>query len=133
MIVDASALLAVMFEEAGGDHYSVAMLEAGQSRIPAPTYVEATLAFRRLGTGQVTQDRFERTMVRLGLVIASFDAPHAEAARTAVLRYGKGSGHRAQLNFCDCLVYGFAKVEGEPLLFKGDDFSKTDIVSALPA
>ena len=67
------------------------------------------------------------------LIVADFTPEHAEAARDAYVRYGKGSGHPAQLNFGDCLVYGFAKVEGEPLLFKGDDFAQTDLVAALVA
>lgn len=57
-------------------------------------------------------------------------ASHLSAARDAFDRYGKGRGHPAQLNFGDCLVYGFAKAEGLPLLFKGNDFAQTDIVPA---
>ena len=58
-------------------------------------------------------------------------AEHAELARTAHRRFGRGSGHPARLNFGDCFAYALAKATGEPLLFKGEDFGHTDIRSAL--
>ena len=63
--------------------------------------------------------------------IVDFTAEHAEAAREAYRRFGKGSGHRARLNFGDCIAYAVATVEGEPLLFKGQDFTHTDVRNAL--
>lgn len=68
---------------------------------------------------------------RARIDVVAFTPDHAEAARIAWRRYGKGN-HAAALNFCDCCSYALSKISGEPLLFKGDDFAKTDVVSALP-
>jgi ribonuclease VapC len=65
------------------------------------------------------------------IAIEPFDAPMSQAAFEAFRRYGKGQGHPAQLNILDCAAYALAKVRGEPLLFKGNDFEKTDIVPAV--
>ena len=65
------------------------------------------------------------------IAIIPFDADHARVAREAYARYGKKSGSSARLNFGDCMTYALAKITGEPLLFKGDDFTHTDLTSAL--
>jgi ribonuclease VapC len=62
--------------------------------------------------------------------VIAFDQRHFDAATAALTRFGRGRGHPAQLNFGDCLAYAVAKVHGVPLLFKGNDFSETDLVSA---
>lgn len=62
--------------------------------------------------------------------LAPFDVVQLDAARAAGARYGKGTRHPAQLNFGDCMSYALAKVSGEPLLFKGDDFTYTDVEPA---
>ena len=64
--------------------------------------------------------------------VIDFDQRHLAIARTAFDVFGKGQGHPAQLNFGDCMSYAVAKAHGVPLLFKGDDFSKTDIAVAAP-
>ena len=70
-------------------------------------------------------------MRRYSVRVEPFTAEHAALARQAWRDYGRGSGHPAKLNFGDCLAYGFAKAEREPLLFKGSDFPRTDIEPAL--
>jgi ribonuclease VapC len=70
---------------------------------------------------------------RAGIVVMPFDEPTAEAAFDAFKRYGKGQGHKAQLNIIDCAAYALAKTRDLPLLFKGNDFTATDIRSALPS
>lgn len=76
-------------------------------------------------------DAFASNMVRdLGLEVVPFELPHLLAGRDAMVRFGKGRGNAAQLNYGDCMSYGFAKAEGLPLLFKGNDFRHTDIPSA---
>jgi ribonuclease VapC len=70
---------------------------------------------------------------RSGIAVVPFDEPMAEAAFDAFKRYGKGQGHRAQLNIIDCAAYALAKTRDLPLLFKGNDFASTDIRPALPS
>jgi ribonuclease VapC len=69
---------------------------------------------------------------RAGITIAPFDSTTAEAAFDAFKRYGKGRGHKAQLNIIDCAAYALAKTRNLPLLYKGNDFAATDIEPALP-
>ena len=76
---------------------------------------------------------FEEYTKRYNIRIEPFTAEHAAVARHAWREYGRGSGHPARLNFGDCLAYGFAKAEREPLLFKGGDFIHTDIEPAMKA
>jgi ribonuclease VapC len=68
-----------------------------------------------------------------GIAVIPFDGPLAAAAFNAFKRYGKGQGHKAQLNIVDCAAYALAKARNLPLLFKGNDFAATDIASALPS
>jgi ribonuclease VapC len=79
----------------------------------------------------VASRRFDELLRAADLAIEPVTEAQAGIAREAYRDFGKGSGHRAQLNFGDCFAYALAKVTGEPLLFKGSDFSQTDITSAL--
>ena len=98
----------------------------------APSWLEAALILdRRVDvSGRANLDEF---VEQLRVSVEPFTAEHAALARQAWRDYGRGSGHRAQLNFGDCLAYGFAKAEREPLLFKGDDFVHTGLEPALKA
>lgn len=96
--------------------------------MPIATALECHIVARRQGEGAI--GKLETLISSLGLKIVPLNSTtHLTAARDAFDRYGKGR-HRAALNFGDCLVYGFAKAEGLPLLFKGNDFAQTDIESA---
>jgi len=75
--------------------------------------------------------RFEEILEETGIAIEPFTEEQARIARQAYRDYGKGSGHRAQLNFGDCFSYALARVKREPLLFKGDDFVHTDVRAAV--
>jgi ribonuclease VapC len=88
------------------------------------------MVLRRDRSGQ-RQQLFEELIAALRLSIAAVTEQQARAALAAFGSYGKGSGHPADLNFGDCFAYALAKISGEPLLFKGADFSKTDIQPAL--
>ncbi len=130
MIIDASALLAILFDEPE----ATAILEKiAQSRfryVGAPTWVElAIVAKSRRGPEILHQ--LDRLKDSLNLTLLDFTAAHAEIAKSAYLNFGKGQGHAAQLNFGDCLCYAFAKFEAMPLLFKGDDFTHTDVECAI--
>lgn len=129
MVIDTSALLAVMLHEDDKLIYARAIEDAKGPSISAGTLTELGLVL----TGRLNRDvspQIDAFIARAAIAIEPVTGPLARAAWSAYLRYGKGQ-HRAALNFGDCFAYALAKELGEPLLFKGDDFSQTDIVSAL--
>lgn len=107
-----------------------AIKDAARPRMSTASYVESTL---RLGglRNRTPLENFDPLLKRLGIALEPLTVEHAREARTAGERFGKGH-HPAKLNFGDCCAYALAKVSGEPLLFKGNDFSQTDIAVALP-
>ncbi len=129
MIVDSSAILAILFAEPDAAVFAKAMSEADACRISAATFVEVAVVVEAQ-----TQDRGSRQLDaflrRAGFVIEPVTEEQAHLARQAYSDFGKGR-HPAGLNFGDCFSYALAKASGEALLFQGGDFSKTDIVSAL--
>ena len=129
MIIDTSALLAVLLEEPEAGKFTALILSSESPLISVVSFVEASiLAESKGGDGSVRQlDAFLRTA---GIVIEPVTEEQALAARQAYSDYGKGR-HSAGLNLGDCFPYALAKVLGEPLLFKGDDFRKTDITQAI--
>lgn len=133
MIADASALIAILRREVDADRY-IAALSAANDRgermaIGAATLFELALAIDRLKDAALSADADLLIQV-LKLEVVDVTAETAVLARSANRLFGKGV-HPARLNFGDCLVYALAKQTGEPLLFKGDDFAQTDIVSAV--
>ncbi len=129
MIVDSSAILAVLLDEPEAAAFSELLTRTDDLRMSTATYVEViNVCDRRMGAEAVADaDRLiERTQIEL----VAFTVEQAQWARHARLTYGVGR-HRANLNFGDCFAYALAKATGEPLLFKGDDFSHTDIVAAM--
>ena len=129
MIIDASALLAVLLNEPGGKRYADAITGAEQRQMPSVTWFEASLALEREGNEYISS-QFDDAIRILDIEVIAFTPEHARRARQARRLYGRGR-HPAQLNFGDCMVYAVAKSEGRPLLFKGNDFSQTDIEPAL--
>jgi ribonuclease VapC len=128
MIVDSSAILAILFNEGDADRYARAIADAEACRISAANYVEVAIVVeaQTKASGSRQFDAFFR---RAGIVIEPVTEEHAHLARQAYTDFGKGR-HKAGLNFGDCFAYALAKATGEPLLFKGEDFKKTDIASA---
>ncbi len=129
MIVDSSALVAILTEEEDAIVLNRAIARAVTCAISAPTLLETSMVLsgRR---GQVPVDALDAYVSKAGISVLPFTADHALIARQAFLRYGKGR-HKAGLNFGDCIAYAAAKLEGMPLLFKGDDFKLTDVEAAL--
>jgi ribonuclease VapC len=125
VILDTSALGAIFFGEPEGDRYVQMIHEADRCRISAANFVELSIVIEgQLGPDVGRQcDMFLR---RAEIVIEPVTVEHAHLARQAFLDFGKGR-HPAQLNFGDCFAYALARATGESLLFKGMDFSKTDI------
>lgn len=130
MIIDSSALIAILFDEPERDKFARAIEAAGVTRVSAATILEASIV-ADIAREPVLSRRFDELVREANLVIEPFTAEHAAIAREAYADYGKGSGHPAKLNFGDCLAYALAFATGEPLLFKGDDFPHTDIRPAV--
>lgn len=131
MIVDSSALIAIVLSEPEEPAMLDALIRATSPKISAVTWFEAHLVVEGLQQEPIAQTRFQDLLDVLHLAIVTVDEELARIARNANLRYGRGR-HPARLNFGDCFSYALAKQTGEPLLFKGNDFRQTDITSALP-
>jgi ribonuclease VapC len=130
MVLDTSAIIATVTNEQDSSRFRAAMLGAESLSISAVTVLETRIVlFARLGLDAV--DLFEELLENAGIVVVPFDDETARAAFDAFRRFGKGQGHPAQLNIADCAVYALAKALSQPLLFKGADFDRTDIRSAL--
>jgi ribonuclease VapC len=130
VIVDSSALLAVVFREDDAPQFAEAMARAEHLRISAASWFEAAMAVDRRGDA-VARRRFDSFVEEFDIRVEAVTYEQAQHARHAWNAFGKGSLHKARLNFGDCLTYGFARATGEPLLFKGNDFAQTDIEPAL--
>ena len=126
MIVDTSAVVAVLRNEADADIYSRVIAKSPTVRISAGTYVELGVVIDGLDD-PVISGALDRYLEESRVIIEPLTAAQAQIARTAYQRFGKGSGHAARLNLGDCFAYALARALGEPLLFKGDDFTLTDI------
>ena len=125
MIIDSSALVAILTSEPDAGALEDALLASPSRRISAATYVEASIVMdsRNRPTLSHALDNFLQVSQ---IDIEPVTVLHARAARQAYRDYGKGR-HSAGLNFGDCFAYALAKEKGEPLLFKGDDFRRTDV------
>jgi ribonuclease VapC len=126
MIVDTSVLVAIVREEPDGPLYAAAIEESTVNRISAGTYLEVSIVIDRARDPLVSR-RLDEILAEGALVIEPVTPSQARIARDAYRDFGKGSGHRAGLNFGDCFAYALASEMSEPLLFKGDDFRHTDI------
>ena len=129
MIVDSSALIAIIFGEAE----AAALLDRLMSRSPrmsAATYFESAMVIDRKAKDHFPVEAFDRLLVMTRMEIVPVTRAHADIARAAYRKFGKGN-HPASLNFSDCFAYALAQETGEPLLFKGEDFTRTDIVPAV--
>ena len=128
MVIDTSAVLAILFDEDDARVYADAIAGAETRRISVVNVVEAGIVVDNQAgpaSGRHLDLLIDRSQFRIEPVVEA----HAALARQAYLEFGKGN-HRAALNFGDCFAYALAKATGEPLLFKGEDFSLTDIVPA---
>jgi ribonuclease VapC len=129
VIIDRSAFIALALHEPGFEVFDKALVDATSRKMSAPTFVEIYIVLQAR-TGAEGILLWESMLHVSGIVIESFTEEHALIARQAFANYGTGR-HPAGLNFGDCFSYALAKATGEPLLFKGDDFRKTDIVPAI--
>lgn len=129
MIVDSSAIMAVLLGEAEAERLMAVMVDAPGCSISAGTWIElAAVTVRR---GYNLEAQIDALFVRARMRIIPVSVEQAEIGHAAYRTYGRGTEHRARLNFGDCFAYALARATGEPLLYKGDDFVHTDVVSAL--
>jgi ribonuclease VapC len=130
MVIDTSALFAIAFDEPERDRFARAILAAPRRLMSAATAVECVAVFSGRRPGQDQLAVVGLLVERLAIEVTPLDEHQWRAAAQGLIRFGKGR-HPATLNLGDSYAYGLAKVSGEPLLFKGDDFAKTDLVSAV--
>jgi ribonuclease VapC len=128
LILDSSAVVAVVFCEPGHEELDEKMRQADVLAIGAPTLVETGMVL--IGKyGMAAQATIARLRERLGLVVISFGETHWDVAAEAFGRFGKGQ-HPAGLNYGDCMTYATARIAEQPLLYIGNDFAQTDVEAA---
>lgn len=130
MIVDTSAVVAILTDEDDADVYASAIVDAATRTLAAATYLECAIVLdNRLNPD--SGRGFDQFLLEYGVTVTSNTPELAMIARRAYRDYGRGSGHRARLNFGDCFSYALATERNDTLLYKGDAFGHTDVRSAL--
>ena len=129
MIVDTSAALAIFLNEPERENFRTAIAQANPPKMSSVTFLESSVVLARR-FGEETLVMLDDWIAAFGITIVPFSDEHARIARQAYVTYGKGA-HPARLSFGDCASYALAVAEDEPLLFKGGDFAKTDVRSAI--
>lgn len=131
IIVDTSALISIYLREDDSTMFEEALFTNQTALIAAPTALEFVMvAQSRRSTRNIAASP-DIVLTTHGLRVEPWTARHLAIARDAFTRFGKGQGHPARLNFGDCIAYALAKSLDAPLLYKGDDFARTDIRSAV--
>ena len=130
MIVDTSAIVAILRGEPEARAFAEAIAGARYARVSAVNFVEAAAVIDS-ARNPVSSRRFDDFVREAEFVIEPVTIEQARIAREAYRDFGKGSGHSAGLNFGDCFAYALARAKGESILFKGNDFAHTDLPSAL--
>jgi len=129
MVIDTSAIIAILRNEVEAASLAEAILRDRVRLMSAASVLEASLVIES-GQGPVAGRELDLLLHRLQIDVVPFDREQAEIARIAWRKFGKGN-HPARLNFCDCCAYALARSSGEKLLFKGVDFSETDLTGAI--
>ena len=126
MVIDTSAILAWLKEEAERARIIAALEAHSARRLSAGSLLEAQIVVRAREHPALLE-KLERFLDEIEILVTPFDENQARLAADAFQRYGKGQGHPAQLNMGDCAVYALAKSVNEPVLFVGNDFAQTDV------
>ena len=129
MVIDTSALLAILLNEPDAPKYEMAFERDVRRLISTASLLEASIVMRRR-FGESGELQLDLLMQNAEVDLVPFDGDQLEWARFGYRKYGRGL-HPASLNYGDCCSYALAKVSGEPLLFKGNDFAQTDVASVL--
>jgi len=130
MIIDTSALLAVLRDEPEARSCAEAIEEAITRHISAANFLEAAIVIDA-SRDPIASRRLDDLLRAAHIAVEAVTDHQARIGREAYRDFGRGSGHPAQLNFGDCFAYALAQVTGEPLLFKGDDFAHIDVIPAI--
>jgi len=130
MIIDSSALVAILLNEEDGKKLSAALDGEEVVRMSVASYLETSIVIDKYRDAALSAS-FDDMIFDSRIVIEPVTAEHAKIARQAYRDYGKGSGHPANLNFGDCFSYALARDKREPIIFKGDDFIHTDLRPAV--
>ena len=125
MVLDTSAVLAILFDESEAPSIEAAIENDPIRLMAAPSALEAAIVVE-VRYGEAGGRELDLLFHKAGIELVAFDAEQMEIARHAYRRFGKGR-HEAALNFGDCFAYALSRRSGEPLLFVGDDFDKTDV------
>jgi ribonuclease VapC len=130
VIVDSSALVAILTKEPTRAGLLAALIAAPSTTISAGTLLEVGIVVDRRGDATLSR-RLDDLIASFAIEVRDVTAEQAAIGRAAYRDYGKGSQHPAQLNYGDCFAYALARVTGEPLLYVGNDFTHTDLRDAL--
>jgi len=130
MIIDTSAIIAILRNEQDAPSHARAIADATVRSVSAVNFVESAVVIDA-SRDPIATRRFDDFIREADISIVPVTENQAQIAREAYRDFGKGSGHPANLNFGDCFAYALAKESGEPLLFKGDDFAHTDVAPVL--
>lgn len=126
MILDSSAIVAILREEPEALEFGAVLQAAHAPKLSAASYVETGIVIDS-GRNAAASAQLDVLVQRMNITVEPVTPTQAKIAREAYRDFGKGSGHAARLNFGDCLAYALAKEKSEPLLFKGTDFQHTDV------
>ena len=129
IVVDASAVLAILIGEPEGEAFKAILLESGGGLISPVNHWEVLVRARSAG-GDIARDAAEAMLAGFGIEVAEMSGRHSRLAAEAQARFGRAAP--AKLNLGDCFAYALAATEGDGLLFKGDDFPKTDVKAVVP-
>jgi ribonuclease VapC len=129
IVIDTSAIIAILRDEPERRSFTEAIERADQCLMSAVSFVETSMVMEARNGYDGLRD-FDLFLLKAGIALEPVDSEQAKVARSAFIRFGKGR-HEAHLNFGDCFSYALAKVMGAPLLFKGNDFIRTDIEAAV--
>ncbi len=130
MVIDTSALVAIVLLEPESETFATAIAAAAMPRMSVASWFETSTVIDGRGNA-IARSRFDELVVELGIELVPVSAGQAVLARRAYTEFGEAGSHPARLNFGDCFAYALAKEAGAPLLFKGADFARTDIRPAL--
>jgi len=126
MVIDTSAVVAILRQESGAEGLLSRLTAAGSRRISAATFLEAAIVMEAK-SGERGGEQLDLFLARAKIEVEPVTEEQMQVARAAWRRYGKGSGHAARLNFGDCFSYALAQSLGEELLYQGADFAHTDV------
>jgi ribonuclease VapC len=130
MVIDSSAIIAILFEEPEALWFKAAILKDVVRIMSAASLVESSIVVSRR-YGDRASDKLDNFVLQMQIAVIPVSLPQAEIARKAHRQYGRGN-HKAALNFGDCFSYSLAKISGQSLLYKGNDFTLTDLTFISP-